>query len=214
MLKRLPALLLQELPMHVRHLTVLLASFVLASGFGAAAAGAAPARTAVASADTCRAAITSQNWRAVFSHETSLIRAKAAIKKLVAVGFKTAKAENRGCNDFAIVLESPEFSKFPVRASFALQASRAKLFVSYAPPGNAKSKPGDVTVIFGHAPSLAAADALRRRVGNSGWREVDVVYVTPGDWTVVWRNVPGTAAEGTVGAAMNAGFTPELELIG
>lgn len=200
--------------MHVRHLTVLLAALALASGFGAAAAVAAPARTAVASADTCRAAITSQNWRAVFSHETSLIRARAAVKKLVALGFKTAKAENRGCNDFAIVLESPEFSKFTVRTSFALQAARARLVVTYAPSGNAKAKSGDVNVYFGHASTLVAADELRRRVGARGWRETDVHYLSPGDWTVIWRNVPGTAAEDSVAAVMKAGFTPELELIG
>ena len=200
--------------MHVRHLTTLLAALVLASGFGAAAADAAPARTGAASADTCRAAIASQNWRAVFSHETSLIRAKAAVAKLAPLGFKTAKAENRGCNDFAIVLESPEFSKFPVRSSFALEAAKAKLVVTYAQPGNAKSKPGYVNVIFGHAGTLAAADVLRRRVGAYGWREADVYYVSPGDWTVIWRNVPGTAAEDTVATVMKAGFTPELDLIG
>ena len=214
MLNRLPTRLLQERDMRARHLTLLLATLALASGLGTAVADAAPARTAVASADTCRAAMTSQNWRAVFSHETSLIGAKAAIKKLVAIGFNTAKAENRGCNDFAIVLESPEFSKFPVRASFAQQAARAKLVVTYAPPGNAKAKSGDVNVTFGHVGTLTAADGLRRKVGAFGWRETDVYYVSPGDWTVIWRNVPGTAAEDSVAAVMKAGFTPELELIG
>ena len=200
--------------MRARPLTVLLATLALACGLGAAVADAAPARTGAASTSTCRAGITSQNWRAVFSHESSLIRAKVTVKKVVALGFKTAKFENRGCNDFAIVLESPEFSKYPVRASFAQEAATAKLSVTYALPGNAKSKPGDINVIFGHTGTLASADGLRRKVGARGWRETDVYYLSPGDWTVIWRNVPGSAAEDTVAAAMAGGFTPELDLIG
>jgi hypothetical protein len=199
--------------MRFHPLVILVAATVLGLSSGALSASAAPTHAASASADTCRAAMTSSNWRAVFSHQPDLIRAKAAVKKLVAQGFKTAKFENRGCNDFAIVLESPEFSNFPVRSSFAREAGKAKLVVTYAPPGNAKAKPGDVNMIFGHATTLALADMLRRQVGAKGWRETDILYVTPRDWVVIWRNVPGAAAEATVAVALKAGFAPELELI-
>lgn len=183
-------------------------------GAGASAAGAAPAAAAGASADTCRAAITSNNWRAVFSHEPSLIKARARLREIQKVGFRTAKIENRGCNDYAVVLESPEFSKYKVRLSFAQQAERSRLSVSYALPGNAKAKPGDVVVVFGHRTTLVAARALLADVARRGWRETDIAYGGPRDWKVVWPNVPGSASEETVRQALEAGFEVELELVG
>ena len=158
--------------------------------------------------------MTSANWRAVFAHEASLIRAKATVKRLVALGFKTAKVENRGCNDFAAVLESPEFSKYQVRSAFAREAARANLGVTYAAAATVRAKPGEVNVVFGHSGSLAGADALRRNVGAVGWRDTDVAYGGPRDWRVVWPNVPGSASEATVLAAVKAGFAVELELAG
>jgi hypothetical protein len=150
----------------------------------------------------------------VFSHEPSLIKARARLKEVQKVGFRTAKIENRGCNDYAVVLESPEFSKYQVRLSFAQQAERSRLSVSYALPGNAKAKPGDVVVVFGHRTTLVAARTLLASVSKRGWRETDIAYGGPRDWKVVWPNVPGAAAEETVRQAFEAGYEVELELAG
>lgn len=205
-------MLLQRRPMTAKHaLAALCAALVpLAAASVAQAAPAVPQRAAA----SCRAAMTSLNWRAVFGHDATLIASKARVKQLQAIGFKTAKSENRGCNDYAAVLESPDFSKYQVRAAFAAEAQKSGLVVTYVPPGNAKAKPGDVNVVFGHSASLAAADKLRARVARVGWRETDVQYAGPRDWTVVWPFVPGSATDQTVQAALKAGFQVELELIG
>lgn len=205
-------MLLQRRPMTVKHaLAALCAALVPLVATAAAQASAAVAHR---SADSCRAAVTSPNWRAVFGHDGTLVASKARVKKLQAVGYRTAKSENRGCNDFAAVLESPDFSKYQVRTAFALEALKGGLVVSYAPPGNAKAKPGDVNVVFGHSATLAAADKLRARVARSGWRETDVQYAGSRNWTVVWPFVPGSATDQTVQTALKAGLQVELELIG
>lgn len=185
---------------------------VSASTAGAAAAGHASALHSATA--PCRATIKSTNWRAVFGHDATLIAAKARMAKLVPLGYKTVKAENRGCNDYAVVLESPEFSKYQVRTAFATEAAKAKLVVSYAQPGSTRPKLGSVNVIFGHRSTLATASALLSRVAQVGWRESDVFYGGPRDWKVVWPNVPGSAADATVQAAQKAGFAVELELVG
>lgn len=179
----------------------------------ASAARTAPAGPASAAAG-CRSGSTSLNWRAVFAHESTLIAAKARLSKLQAAGYKTAKIENRGCNDFAIVLESPRFSSYSVRTDFEQEAAAAKLLVTYSLPGNAKAKPGDVNVVFGHSRTLAGAAKLLAKVAGAGWRETDIVYGGPNDWKVVWPLVPGSGAESTVQAAVKAGLMVELELVG
>ena len=179
-----------------------------------AASGAAVAARSGAAADTCRNAMTSPNWRAVFAHDASQSAAKARLKAIQSVGYRTAKIENRGCNDYATVLESPSFSQYSVRASFAAETVRARYQVSYAAPGNAKAEPGDVRVIFGHAGTLAAADKLRSKVAASGWRETDVAYGGPGDWQVVWPFVPSSASDAVVAQALKLGLMVELDLAG
>ena len=195
--------------MKLRHAFAIAATLVLA----AAVAGTAGADRTAAAADTCRAAVTSPNWRAVFAHDATLNAAKARLKAVQAVGFKTAKIENRGCNDYAVVLESPNFSQYPVRASFASETAKARYQVTFDPAGNAKAKPGDVNVIFGHARTVPAAEKLRVRVAAAGWRETDIAYGGPGDWRVVWQFVPGSASEEVVAQALKLGLMVELELI-
>ena len=160
----------------------------------------------------CRVTVTSANWRTVLGHEPTAARANALVKKLVTTGYKGTKTENRGCGDYAVVIESPEFSKFSVRKAFALETAKAKLIVSFARPANTAGKPGDVIVVFGHRPTLAAAAALLKQVAARGWRETDVAYVGPGDWKVVWPGVPGASAEQIVQDTLKAGFQVELEL--
>lgn len=206
-------MLLQRRPMTLKPALAALCAAIVPLAAAAGASASQQRSTALAAAG-CRVAMTSPNWRAVFGHDGTLIASKARVKKLQQMGFKTAKSENRGCNDFAAVLESPDFSKYPVRSAFALEALRAGNVVSYAPPGNAKAKPGDVNVVFGHSGSLAAAESLRQRVARSGWRESDVQYAGPRDWTVVWPFVPGSATDQTVQSALKAGLQVELELIG
>lgn len=190
-----------------------LAVAALIPASAATAARTAPAAPASSSAG-CRSGSTSLNWRAVFAHDLTLGAAKARLKKLQGAGYKTAKIENRGCNDFVLVLESPRFSSYSVRSDFVREAASAKLSVTYSLPGNAKAKPGDVNVVFGHSPTLAGAVKLLAKVAGSGWRETDIFYAGPSDWKVVWPYVPGSGAESTVQDAVKAGFMVELELVG
>lgn len=191
-----------------------LAAAALVLPAAATAARTAPAAPASAAAAGCRSGSTSLNWRAVFAHEPSQTAARNRLKRLQAVGYKTAKIENRGCGDYALVLESPRFSSYAVRTDFAKEAATAKLSVTYSLPGNAKSKPGDVNVVFGRSSSLAGAVKQLGKVAAAGWRETDIFYVGPNDWKVVWPYVPGSGSESTVQEALKAGFMVELELIG
>lgn len=186
---------------------------VAAAGLALLAAPAATAATATEqAAGTCRVTLRSANWRAVFAHEPSIAAARADVRELVAKGFTLAKVEARGCGDYAVVVESPLFSRYPVRASFAAEARKAKLVVSFAAPATSVPRPGDVNVVFGHRATLASAFALLLRVAGVGWQEADVTYGGPRDWRVVWPNVPGPAADATVRPATAAGFAVELVL--
>ena len=167
---------------------------------------------AVRGAAGCRVTVASHNWRAVLGHEPTAARAKATAKRFLASGYKGTKAENRGCGDYAVVIESPEFSKFSVRSAFALENAKAKLVVSFARPSGTAVKPGEVIVVFGHSSTLAAAVTLLKKVAAMGWRETDVAYGGPGDWTVVWPGVPGARADQIVQDTRKAGFQVELEL--
>ena len=175
---------------------------------GPASALAAP----VAQAAGCRATLTTRNWRAVLGHEPTAARATASVKAFLKLGYKGTKVEIRGCGDYAVVIESPEFSKFPVRNAFALENARAKLIVSYARPPATAAKPGDVVVVFGHTPTLALAVALLKKVAASGWRETDIGYGGPHDWKVVWPGVPGAKADQVVRDTRKLGYFVELEL--
>lgn len=202
-----------------RHASIVLASLcaaavAVATAASAGAAIAASRSAAVTASAGCRNGTGTNNWRAVFGHESNLIKAKATVKSLAAYGYKTAKIENRGCNDYALVLESPAFSDFKIRASFAQEALKAKLVISYAQPGTTRTKPGEVNIIFGHSTTLGAAVKMLKKVAQSGWREADIFYVNASDWTVVWPHVPGSAADATVQSAFKLGLTPEVELIG
>lgn len=186
---------------------------VLAS---ATAATTVPADSAAAGARAgagCRAVLTTHNWRVVFAHDSTLIASRARVKKLVGAGHRTAKSENRGCNDYAAVIESPEFSEYKVRAAFAREAAPAGLTVTYAAPADVRPAIGNVNVVFGHRSTVAQASALLVKVAKAGWRDTDIAYGGPGDWKVVWPNVPGRAGEETVPTAMKAGFEVELEVI-
>lgn len=160
----------------------------------------------------CTIAATSANWRAVLGHESTAARARARAKGYVEIGYKGTKVENRGCGDYAIVIESPAFSRFSVRHAFALEYLDAKLYVSFSRPATVATKPGDVNVVFGHRPTLATAVKLLTAAAARGWRETDIVYVGPRNWTVVWPGVPGASAEKVVQDTMKAGFEVELEL--
>jgi hypothetical protein len=171
-----------------------------------------PAALAAGAAAGCRVTVRAPNWRAVLGHEPTAARATATVKRLLVSGYKGTKVENRGCGDYAVVIESPEFSKFPVRKAFALETAKAKLIVSFARPSASVAKPGDVIVVFGHRPTLAAAVALLKTVAAAGWRETDVAYGGPGDWTVVWPGVPGARADQVVQDTLKVGLQVELEL--
>ena len=190
-------------------LTLVAAVSLVAASFATAAAATDTATTA-----SCRVALTTVNWRAVLGHESTAARAKAKAKQFVATGYKGTKAENRGCGDYAIVIESPEFSKYTVRNAFALEYAKAKLFVSFARPATLFTKPGEVNVVFGHRPTLAKAVTLLAKASAQGWRETDIVYGGPGDWKAVWLGVPGAIAEQVVQDTVKAGFEVELELAG
>lgn len=191
-----------------RSLTTLAATVVVATVAAAALATGAGAVTAA----PCTIAPTSANWRAVLGHEPTAARARAKAKGYVAIGYKGAKVENRGCGDYAVVIESPTFSRFSVRHAFALEYAVAKLYVSFSPPAKVATKPGDVNVVFGHLPTLAAAVKLLTAAAARGWRETDIVYAGPRNWTVVWPGVPGASSEKVVQDTMKAGFEVELEL--
>lgn len=175
---------------------------------GPASALAAP----VAQAADCRVTLTSRNWRAILGHEPTAARATASVKAFLKLGYKGTKVEIRGCGDYAVVIESPEFSKFPVRNAFALQNVKAKIVVSYARPPATAAKPGDVVVVFGHSPTLAGAVALLKKVAATGWRETDIAYGGPNDWKVVWPGVPGAKADQIVKDTRAGGYLVELEL--
>ena len=148
----------------------------------------------------------------MLGHEPTAARATATVKRLLAIGYKGTKVEIRGCGDYAVVIESPEFSKYPVRNAFALEAAKAKLIVSFARPASTALKAGEVTVVFGHTPTLATAVALLKRVAAAGWRETDVAYGGPHDWKVAWPGVPGTKADQVVRDSLKLGYLVELEL--
>ncbi len=175
---------------------------------GSASALAAP----VAQADGCRANLTSRNWRAILGHEPTAARATASVKAFLKLGYKGTKVEIRGCGDYAVAIESPEFSKYQVRNAFALENARAKLVVSYARPPGTAAKPGEVVVVFGHAATLTAAVALLKKVAAVGWRETDIAYGGPRDWKVVWPGVPGAKADQIVQDTLKLGYLIELEL--
>ena len=179
------------------------AAAALAAGSGAAG---------VAPAASCRVTLTTANWRAVLGHEPTLARAQAKARQFVTTGYKGTKVENRGCGDFAVVIESPEFSKYTVRNAFAVEVAKAKLVVSFTRPARVTMKPGEVIVVFGHRATLATAVTLLGKVAAKGWRETDIAYGGPRDWKVVWPGVPGTSADRIVLDTLKAGFEVELEL--
>lgn len=193
-------------PVRVAILTAL-AGLVAVAAVGSAAAAAGT------SSATCQLPVTSKNWRAVFGHVSSPAAGTALIAKLSHNGYKFLKLENRGCGDYAVVVESQEFSRYPVRSSFANDAAKGKIVVWFARPGNYPAKLGDVNVVFGHSKTLAAANTLETQVASAGWRETDVVYGGPRDWKVVWPDVPSATAERVVSDAKKAGYTVELELV-
>ena len=182
--------------------SVAIAALFAGPAFAVAAGGAA----------SCRVTVPSRNWRAILGHEPTAARANATAKRFLASGYKGTKVENRGCGDYAVVIESPEFSKFSVRNAFALENAKAKLVVSFARPGGTAVKQGDVIVVFGHRATLEAAVTLLNKVAAVGWRETDVAYGGPRDWTVVWPGVPGVHADQIVRDTRKAGFRVELEL--
>ena len=193
-----------------RHTALALAALALVAV--TALLGGAASALAASPSSGCRATITSRNWRAVLGHEPTAARATASVKAFLKLGYKGTKVEIRGCGDYAVVIESPEFSKFQVRNAFALENARAKLVVSYARPPATAAKPGDVVVVFGHTPTLAQAVALLKKVAASGWRETDIGYGGPHDWRVVWPGVPGAKADQIVKDTYKLGYLVELEL--
>ena len=47
---------------------------------------------------------------------------------------------------------------------------------------------------------------------GTGWRETDIGYAGPHDWTVVWPGVPGAKADQIVKDTQKLGYNVELEL--
>ncbi len=193
-----------------RHTALTLAALALVAV--TALLGGAASALAASSPSGCRATVTSRNWRAILGHEPTAARATASVKAFLKLGYKGTKVEIRGCGDYAVVIESPEFSKFQVRNAFALENAKAKLVVSYARPPATAAKPGNVVVVFGHTPTLAQAVALLKKVAASGWRETDIGYGGPHDWKVVWPGVPGAKSDQVVRDTLKLGYLVELEL--
>ena len=193
-----------------RHASLMLAALALVAV--AALLGGAASALAARTAGSCRLTMTSRNWRAVLGHEPTAARASVTARTFLKTGYKGTKVENRGCGDYAVVIESPEFSKYQVRNTFALETAKAKLIVSFARPAATAVKPGEVIVVFGHTSTLATAVALLKKVAAVGWRESDVAYGGPHDWKVAWPGVPGAKADQVARDAQKLGYQVELEL--
>jgi hypothetical protein len=151
----------------------------------------------------------SPHWEAVFGHATSVAQANL-IRRELGKGFKGLQLEKDYCDD--IEVEVPGFDTPEQRAAFAQEADASHTPVSFEAPDNQKqNRPGEVSAVFGHRPTLKRASELLGQVAMTGWRTADIIRLDLHDWKVVLRRVPVGVQNQFAAEARGAGYSVTFE---
>jgi hypothetical protein len=152
----------------------------------------------------------STHWEAVFGHRTSVAEANILRLQLQAKAIKGIQFERDYCDD--IELEIPGLDVPSDRDAFFQEARVSGVLVTFEQPDNQKpNKPGEMTAVFGHRPTLKRASDMVLDVANKGWREADIVRVSLRDWKVILRHVPQSGESGFAAEARGGGYTVTFE---
>ena len=125
---------------------------------------------------------------AVFGHFSTLAAARKLKAGTTAIGFAGVKIENEGCGDFEVEIDGADTQA--QRSSFAKEAAKAGFPVTFeqtAPP--LQYAAGQVFGVFGTFKTVAAANALMRRLSLVGFPYVDLAR-EGNRWLVVMPQVP------------------------
>ena len=157
--------------------------------------------------DNCSLSDTSLHWEAVFGHVTSLDQAILVQKGLAKVGYKNIGFERDACDD--IEIQVPGVDQASDRSSFAKEASRARIPVTFEAPDNAKAlAPGEVTGVFGRLPTLKRANTLLMQMGGVGFREnADILRLGLHNWMVVMYRIPKSVSSAFAAEARKSHFS-------
>jgi hypothetical protein len=161
--------------------------------------------------DSCSLNDTSLHWEAVFGHVTSLDQALVIQKHLAKIGYKNIGFERDACDD--IEIQIPGLDTPQMRESFAAQAVRAKIPVTFEAPDVGKSLAnGEVTGVFGHFPTLKRANTLMLAMGSVGFREnTDIIRLGLHDWKVVMYKIPRSVSTSFATEARKSNFSVTFE---
>jgi hypothetical protein len=152
----------------------------------------------------------STHWEAVLGHRTSMAEALLLREQLQAKNFKGIQLERDYCDD--IELEIPGVDLPSARDAFAQEAGASGIQFSFEEPDNQKpNRPGQVTAVFGHRPTLKRASDLLGQVAHTGWHETDIIRVSIHDWKVVVRHIPTGVQSGFASEAAGAGYKVTFE---
>jgi hypothetical protein len=125
-----------------------------------------------------------------FGHVTSVAAANQLIDRADSVGFKGLTVEQRGCNDFAVVLRG--LTSMSQARSFQKEARGAGFHVAL----DCRSAPlrGSPVAVFGHRRTAGAANRLARAAEHRGFKGLQVVQDRCTDWEVVLYGLTTPAA--------------------
>jgi hypothetical protein len=157
--------------------------------------------------DNCSQNDTSLHWEAVFGHVTSLDQAIVVQKHLAKLGYKNIGFERDACDD--IEIQVPGVDTPAQRSSFAVEASRAQVPVSFEAPDNVKTVgPGEATAVFGRLPTLKRANTLLLAMATVGFREnADIVRLGIHNWMVVMYRIPKSVSSAFAAEARKSHFS-------
>ena len=122
---------------------------------------------------------------AVFGHRRTLGAAIALRNAAEGVGFPGLAVQQRGCNDYVVVLTG--FQDLEQARDFQKQAARVSLPVRLECRTVAPS--GGLNAVFGHRRTRSAAQKLKASAQAVGFRGLDVQQDSCGDWEVDLRGL-------------------------
>jgi hypothetical protein len=160
--------------------------------------------------DTCVNPDTGTRWEAVFAHTTSISQATLIRRQLAAKGFRGIKFEKDYCDDIELIVSGPDSPA--QRKALAREGDSVAAPVSFESPDNQKpNRPGDVTAVFAHLPTLSRASSVQGDIAVMGWRESDIVRVALHDWKVIVAHIPAGVESGFAAEAKRVGYKVTFE---